>query len=195
MLPELPPLRSILVKIKDWRKQRGQRYRLEALLLLLCVGLLCGKRGPTSISRWAKKLPYQLRCQLGFKEGIIPSASTLCRILGHLDVDQLEQKLSEWVAQVNTHLAQAGMRQRIAIDGKKLRGALKRGGPGSHLLSAVDHQLKTVLAQLAVEEASNEIRAILPLLEVLPLNGCIVTVDAILTQREVAQTIVAANGY
>lgn len=195
MLPKLPPLRSVLVKIKDWRKRRGKRYRLEAILLLLCVGLLCGKRGPTSISRWAKKLPYQLRCQLGFRAGIIPSASTLCRMLWHLDVDQLEQKLSEWVAQVNTHLAQAGMRQRIAIDGKKLRGALKRGGQRSHLLSAVDHQLKTVLAQLAVEEDSNEIRAILPLLEVLHLNGCIVTVDAILTQREVAQTIVAANGY
>lgn len=86
------------------------------------------------------------------------------------------------------------MARRIAIDGKTLRGAARRGANPVHLLAAVCHQLKIVLAQVAVEDKTNEITAVIPLLRSLVLEGRLVTMDALLTQREVAQEILARKG-
>src|SRR6266699_5489381 len=82
----------------------------------------------------------------------------------------------------------------VALDGKTLRGSKNQGAPGTHLLSALAHQVGVTLAQHAVDDKSNEITAVETLLHHLVLEGRIVTMDALLTQRHVAQTIVDKGG-
>jgi predicted transposase YbfD/YdcC len=82
----------------------------------------------------------------------------------------------------------------IALDGKTLRGSQKQGTPGAHLLSALTHRLGLTLAQQAVDDKTNEIPVAVKLLRHLVLEGRIVTMDALLTQRQLAQQIVEAGG-
>ena len=82
----------------------------------------------------------------------------------------------------------------IALDGKTLRGSQKQGAPGTYLLSALAHRVGLTLAQQAVDDKTNEIPVALDLLRHRVLEGRIVTMDALLTQRQIAQQIVAARG-
>jgi predicted transposase YbfD/YdcC len=82
----------------------------------------------------------------------------------------------------------------IAIDGKTLRGSQKQGAPGVHLLSAFAHRMGLTLAQESVDDKTNEPPVALELLRYLVLEGRIVTMDALLTQRQIAQQIVDAGG-
>ena len=80
--------------------------------------------------------------------------------------------------------------RRIAIDGKTLRGAHDAGQRAPHLLSAILHEEGVVIAQLQVEEKTNEIPKLPELLAPLPIEGALITVDALHTQRESARYIV-----
>jgi predicted transposase YbfD/YdcC len=90
--------------------------------------------------------------------------------------------------------AKLGAEEGIAIDGKTLRGSQKQGAPGAHLLSALAHRLGLTLAQQAVADKTNEIPVALELLRHVVLEGRVVTMDALLTQRPSAQQIVDAGG-
>jgi predicted transposase YbfD/YdcC len=82
----------------------------------------------------------------------------------------------------------------VALDGKTLRGSTKQGAPGMHLLSALAHHVGVTLAQYAVDEKTHESTAVETLLHQLVLEGRIFTMDALLTQRHVAQAIVDQGG-
>jgi hypothetical protein len=82
----------------------------------------------------------------------------------------------------------------IALDGKTLRGSKRAGAPGAHLLAAVSHRLQQTLGQVAVEDKTNEISACPTLLASLLVEGRVVTMDALLTQTAVAQTILDRGG-
>src|SRR5881296_3149407 len=82
----------------------------------------------------------------------------------------------------------------MAVDGKTLRGSKKQGAPGTHLLSVLAHRLGLTLTQQAVAAKTNEIKEVETVLSQLVLTGRVVTMDALLTQRHVAQTIVDAGG-
>jgi len=82
----------------------------------------------------------------------------------------------------------------VALDGKTLRGAKKQGAPGTPLLSALAHQVGVTLAQHAVDDKTNEITVVETILDQLVFDGRIVTMEALLTQRHVAQTIVDKGG-
>ena len=192
---EVPPLISIFAEISDWRKARGMRYKLNSLLALLVLGILCGKKGARPISRWGQGLTTVQRKRLGIKEGRSPSPSTLCRVLWHIDVEETETAITNWAKQVHHQLVAAGLTQGVAIDGKTVRRAASLGAKDAHLLSAVSHQVRLVLAQEAVPDKTNEITSIHPLLEKLLLEGIVVTVDALLTQRKIARKIVKQRGH
>jgi predicted transposase YbfD/YdcC len=188
------PLDRIFEGLTDERKRRGKVYTLTSLCLLLLLGLMCGKRGPTSIARWFRKLPFLTRIRLRFPLGRSPAPATLCRLLQDLDVLELERNIRLWVLAVNTELAAAGRAQRIALDGKTLRVAAKRGAEAAHLLAAFSHELKTVLGQVAVEHKTNEINLVVDLLDQLVVAGRLLTMDALLTQRKIAQEIIDRQG-
>ena len=105
----------------------------------------------------------------------------------------LTQSVSEWAEQV--FQAQGSTEgEGIAIDGKVVRGSRTDDQDAVHLLSALAHDLKLVLGQTPVPDHTNEIGGIDPLLAELVLDGRIVTVDAHLTQRDIAETIREKGG-
>jgi predicted transposase YbfD/YdcC len=192
---KIPPLVGIFTEMSDWRKARGLRYSLSSLLALLVFGLLCGKKGARETARWCKGLPEQQRQRVGLRAGRWPSAATLCRVLWQVVVTEMEAEIANWAEEVHRQLVAAGVSRGIAIDGKSIRRAASLGAQQVHLLSAVCHQLRFVLAQVAVDDKSNEIKAIGPLLERLLLKGLVVTVDALLTQKRIARQIRQQKGH
>ena len=113
----------------------------------------------------------------------------------HVNKAEVEEKLGQWAAGVLARVvAPSSEISGLAIDGKTLRGSRKQGAPGAHLLSAVGHRLGLTVGQAAVADKTHEITLVEELLESLVLDGKVVTVDALLTQRAVAQTIIERGG-
>lgn len=130
--------------------------------------------------------------------GFYPPAA-LCRdlhaVLQRVDRAALEAHLGTWAEVLLAATSQnPGATEGIAVEGKTLRGSQKQGAPGAHLLSALGHRLGLTLAQQAVADKTNEIPVVMDLLRQLVLEGRVVTMDALLTQRPIAQQIVAAGG-
>ena len=116
--------------------------------------------------------------------------------LGTLDPEAFEAKLGVWADSVvaNTLAVPETPGDAMAVDGKTLRGSKKKASPGTHLLSVLSHRLGLTLTQQAVDVKTNEIKAIETVLEQIVLKGRVLTMDALLTQRQVAQTIVDKGG-
>jgi hypothetical protein len=128
-------------------------------------------------------------------KGEDPCASALHWIFRHLDCGQFETCLGQWTETVlQAYPPSIVQAEGLAIDGKTLRGSQKQGTPGAHLLSALSHRLGIRPAQQAVADKSNDLFQIEDLLETLVLKGQIVTMDALHTQRYVAQTILEGDG-
>jgi hypothetical protein len=151
-----------------------------------------------------------------------PAGSTLFYVLRELDWAEIERLLSGWMEEVLAVLpAPEGELEAIAVDGKTLRGTAKQRKdngtaeaatspecasslsadriatddlPGAHLLSALSHRLGVTLAQRAVPDKQNEITAMPALLDGLFLQGRVVTMDAMLTQRAIAEKIIEKGG-
>jgi predicted transposase YbfD/YdcC len=113
-----------------------------------------------------------------------------------VDRDAVEATLGAWAegVVVSTPSAPSAGEAAVALDGKTLRGSRKQGAPGVHLLSALSHHLGLTLAQQAVDDKTNEITQVETVLHHLVLQGRVCTMDALLTQRHVAQTIVEKGG-
>lgn len=109
-----------------------------------------------------------------------------------MDREAFEANLGAWADSVVTHTPAPpeASEEGIAVDGKTLRGSKKQGAPGTHLLSVLSHRLGLTLRQQAVDVKTNEIKAIETVLEQIVLPGRVLTMDALLTQRQVAQTMV-----
>jgi hypothetical protein len=124
-----------------------------------------------------------------------PCAATLHTIFRQVDRDDLEERLGTWAESVvvSTPAASAG-EVAVALDGKTLRGSHKQGAPGVHLLSALSHHVGLTLIQQAVDAKTNEITQVETGLRQSVLKERVVTMEALLTQRHVAQTMVDAGG-
>jgi predicted transposase YbfD/YdcC len=189
------PLIEVLAEVPDFRRRRGLRHPLVAILALACTAMLCGFRSYSTMVEWGRTYGPELMRALGFTRVEGPSVGTLHTVLRHLDRDALEAKLGAWAEAVlaATPGGPDGP-EGIALDGKTLRGSRKQGAPGAHLLAAVSHRLGLGLAQRAVPDATNELGVVQAVLRDLVLAGRVVTTDSLHTQREVARTIVAAGG-
>ena len=118
-------------------------------------------------------------------------------MLSGLDKSALEGVRAQWAECVLGHLPQKPSPQKplvLALDGKTLRGSQGQGACDVHLLSAVSHGLGLTLWQEAIGDKINEITAAQTVLANLILQGRVVTMDALLTQKAIAQTIVAKGG-
>ena len=195
MIPQPRPLLEVLAEIPDFRKARGKRYPLQSILALACCAILCGYRSYSAIAEWGANYGQRFTRVLGFTHKT-PSASTLHTIFKGVGLEVFEAKLGAWaetVSATDPSLLEATPTA-TALDGKTLRGSKKQGAPGAHLLSALSHQVGVTLAQVAVDEKSNEITAVETLLRGLVLEGRVITMDALLTQRRIAQQIIGAGG-
>jgi len=188
---------DILAEIPDFRKRRGKRHPLPAVLALACAAMLCGHRGYCAIAEWGRNYGQKLARALGITHKKTPCAATVHTIFKNIDVELLESELGKWAESVLATTAVpegAGEDEGVALDGKTLRGSRKQGAVKAHLLSAVSHRLGLTLGQQAVDDKTNEIPVVQELLKNLILEGRVFTMDALLTQREVAQTIIGGGG-
>lgn len=194
MVSQARPLIEVLAEVPDCRSPRGKRHALVAILAMACSAMLCGYRSYTAIAEWGRYYGDAVVRALGFTRQP-PCAATLHTVFRRLDRDMLEAKLGAWADTLLRGLpSPAGGEDAVAIDGKTLRGSQKQGAPGAHLLSALAHRLGLTLAQQAVTDQTNEMPVALELLRQVVLEGRVVTMDALLTQRAIAQQIVEAGG-
>lgn len=172
--------------VEDHRVPGMTTYPLDEVLLTILAGLLCWMEDFDEIAMFGEEQLDWLRRFLPFRNGVAP-AQTLRRVLRALDPKALAGAFSSWVASL-----QAKVSGVIAIDGKTLRGTKKdKSGAGAlHLVSAYAHEAGLVLAARAVETKGNEITAIPQLLDLLAIEGAIVTIDAIGTQKTIARKVV-----
>jgi predicted transposase YbfD/YdcC len=180
--------------IEDGRIVGMTTYPLDEVLLTVLVGLVCKMDDVDDISTFCAEQLDWFRRYLPFSNGVAPG-QTLRRALRALDPKALQGAFASWVASLQATLADrpAGV---VAIDGKTLRGSKqdKSGAGALHIVSAYAHEAGLVLAARAVETKGNEITAIPELLDMLALEGAIVTIDAIGTQKAIAAKIVARKG-
>ena len=195
MIAHPRPLIDVFAAIPDVRKLRGKRHPLTAICALACCAMLCGYRSYRAMAEWGRNDGARLAQALGFTPAT-PCAATLHTVFRCVNRDEFEAHLGAWANSVGGRLPTAPETPEVAIalDGKTLRGSKKQGAPGTHLLSALAHHVGLTLAQYAVDDKTNEITAVETLWCQLVLEGRLVTMAALLTQRHVAQTIVDKGG-
>ena len=172
--------------LPDPRQPGKVMYPLAEVLLLALLAVLAGAESFVDIARFGQKKLDLLRRFLPFLNGT-PSHDQLGAIFAWLDAERFQRAFVAWVA------ARMGVpAEVIAIDGQTLRRShQKKGGKAAiHMVSAFAARQRIVLGQLKVGEKSNEIIAIPKLLEMLAIEGAIVTIDAMGCQRDIAQKIV-----
>lgn len=181
-------LREALAGITDYRDD--PEYALEGVLSFICLGLLGGCNGLHEIERFGQRHRWELSARFGFRREKMPKYGTLRRVLNQVDEQAFTAVVSGWGEEVLS----ACQAPALAIDGKTLRGTREGEQAALQVMSAVGHELRVVLGQVAVPAGTNEIKAILTLLRGLVLEGRVVTVDALLTQREIAEAIREKGG-
>jgi predicted transposase YbfD/YdcC len=184
-------LLPVLATVPGPRARRGVRHQLAVILSLALCAVLASARSFTAIAEWAADADQATRDALGVT-GVVPCESTFRRTLQNLDADALDDAAGTW-AQQRTAPA-AGARPMIAVDGKTLRGSGAAGGPGRHLLAALDHAHGVVLGQVDVEAKTNEIPMFATLLDHIELAGAVTTADALHAQRAHAGYLVTQRG-
>jgi predicted transposase YbfD/YdcC len=198
MNQKIRPLVEILAEIPDSREAKGKRHALCAILSLCVVAMLAGAKNPKAMAKWWQNRAGldTLLEQLGFDRGYGPSQSTLYRVLALIDVKEFEVRVSQWVDEIMTDLLPVAEDELegIAIDGKTLRGSHKQGASGTHLLGALSHRLSLFLTQVGIDDHTNEIGAMEEFLSHLVVEGRVFTMDALLTQRNIAQSIIDEGG-
>lgn len=182
--------------IPDHRSRFGRSYTLASLLTLAAVAMLCGCRSLYAIAQWGRDY-NDLAPLLGFtrptKRGgyRTPCVSELHTVFAALDVAAFEAALTGWIRARGVDDLE---RRTVAIDGKALRGSQGHQLPGVHLLAAYCRDVEAVLAQLAVPGKTNEHKAALELLKLIPLEGTLITGDAMFTQRDLCEAIIRGRG-
>src|SRR6266853_2118053 len=195
MITQPHRLIEVFSDITDFRQSRGKRHPLSAILGLACCAMLCGYQSYSAIAEWGRNYGTDIAHALGFTHHT-PCAATLHTIFRCIDREAFEAKVGAWAERLVATVPAAPDAPEIAIavDGKTLRGSKKQGAPETHLLSVWAHRVGLTLTQQAVAAKTNEITEVETVLGELVLAGRIVTMDALLTQRQVAQTIVEAGG-
>ncbi|HEV7375267.1 MAG TPA: ISAs1 family transposase, partial [Pyrinomonadaceae bacterium] len=174
---------------------QGRRYELLPVLLLCCVAVMCGCRSQAAIAEWGCNYGERWLALLGIGRRRGPSQPTLHRIFRGLDCQKLEQAVTRWAEQILSSRRRRGaVLEGIAMDGKTLCGSQHQGAEGAHLLSTLSHRLGVVLAQVWVSDHTNEISHSDELLQAVILEGRVITADALLTQREMARSIIDRGG-
>lgn len=170
--------------VPDHRIRGMVTYPLDEILLTTLIGVVCGADDWEEIEEVATGALDWLRAFLPFENGIA-TAQTLRKVFRLLDPATLEQGFAAWASSLRPQ-----KREVIAVDGKTLRGSRSSDGASVlHLVSAYATEAGLVLGQQAVDGKSNEITAIPELLDKLSLQGVIISIDAMGTQKAIAARI------
>lgn len=176
--------------LKDPRIERTKRHDLLEIIVIALCGILCGADSWVEIAEFGQAKVTWLKQFLRLPNGI-PSHDTFGRVFALLDPQAFQQCFLNWIRALS-QLTQGDV---VAIDGKTLRRSFDRaaGQHALHLISAWACKNHVVLGQLKTAEHSNEITAIPQLLHLLDVAGCLVTIDAMGTQQQIAADLTTAG--
>ena len=179
--------------LEDPRIERTKRHKLLDIVAIAICATICGAGSWVHVEMFGRSKEEWFRTFLELPGGI-PSHDTFGQVFSRLDPEQFQSCFMGWTQEV----AQLAQGEVVAIDGKTVRRSHDRnsGKQAIHLVSAWASANTMTLGQVKTREKSNEITAIPRLLELLALQGCIVTIDAMGCQREIAEQIVEGGaGY
>ena len=184
------PLKTHLSQLTDPRLKRKRKHELIDVLMIAVTALLCGAENFTHMAQFGQAKESWLRTFLTLANGI-PSHDTFRRVFMLLAPEKFSAVFLSWTQS----LRQAVGAEVVALDGKTVRRSFDsvRGQSAIHLVSAWASTNRLVLGQIKVDDKSNEITAVPELLRALELAGCIVTVDALNCQKNIAKEIKEAD--
>ncbi|OLC62065.1 MAG: hypothetical protein AUH89_01835 [Ktedonobacter sp. 13_1_40CM_4_52_4] len=193
---DLEALYACLQSLPDHRDRRGLQYPLASLLMIGVLAKLAGQDSSRGMAHWAKLRRRELSQLFHLKREQMPHYSTWSRVLGHaVEPSEVEHLLGQFFVTAQSDAEPQRGRIQLALDGKTLRGTIPLGETrGVHLLAAYLPNQGVVLAQIRVDEKSNEITHAPKLLRQVDLRGVIVSGDAMFDQRELSIQIVQAKG-
>jgi hypothetical protein len=181
--------------VGDKRSGHGLRHRQPFVLACAAISTLMGACGYQAFEDTCSKFTQRQLRALGCKREddgryVPPSDTTFFRVINKLDAAHFDQVVGQWLLE-----QEVSVLKRLAVDGKVLRGSARADGKPLQLLSAVSHHIRLTLGQVPIEEKSNEIPAIKPLLKSLPtLEGTLITADAMHCQQESSRFITQELG-
>lgn len=192
---ELDSLFQRFRQLKDQRQGHGLRHRQEFVLACAAVAVLMGAGGYRAMEDICLKLTQRQLRALGAQPDEnrryhAPSDSTFRRVVMKLDASMFERLIGAWLLEQELSVV-----QHLAVDGKVLRGSGRADGKALQLLSVVTHRLSLTLGQVPIQEKSNEIPALEPLLRSLHLSEkVVITADALHCQQKSAGLITQELG-
>lgn len=178
-------------ELEDPRVDRTRRHELLDIIAIAICAVVCGTESWVEIEDFGEARQEWFKKFLKLPNGI-PSHDTFRRVFSLLDPKKLQSCFQSWVQT----LCASTKEEIIAIDGKTLRRSFDKATEQLplHLVSAWSSANNFVLGQVAVEDKSNEIIAIPKLLEILNIDGSIITIDAMGCQKEIAKQINEKGG-
>jgi predicted transposase YbfD/YdcC len=186
------PVDASIVKhfaaLPDPRLTRTRRHNLLDILVIALCAVICGAESFSAMADYGVSKETWLRTFLELPGGI-PSHDTFARVFARLDPTAFSQCFLSWIQAIQEKTND----EIISLDGKRLRRSLNKATGsvgGVHMVSAWSWHNRLVLGQVKTDDQSNEITAIPQLLSMLDVAGCIVTIDAIGTQKPIAEQIV-----
>jgi predicted transposase YbfD/YdcC len=184
-------------QLEDPRSTVNRQHPLPSVIVMALMAVLAGAGGPTAIARWAQlKSPFLLDV-LDLPHGI-PCKDVFRRVLSALQPALFQACFATWLQSLRATAAAATGIQRpvLAVDGKTLRRSYDRkNGLGAlHAVTVWASEFGLSLGQVACAEKSNEITAIPELLRLVDLDGAIITIDAMGTQKAIAEQIIDGGG-
>ena len=178
-------------ELEDPRSEINRRHPLASVIVIALLAVLAGAGGPTAIARWAALKEEFLTQVLDLPIGV-PRKDVFRRVLMALKPAAFQACFVAWLQRLHDEaIARTGVdRPVLPIDGKTLRRSHDRekGLGALHSVSLWASEYGLSLGQVACDEKSNEITAIPELLRLVDIQGAIVTIDAMGTQKEIART-------
>lgn len=173
--------------IEDPRIERMKLHQLEEMLIITICAVICGAEGWVAVEEYGLAKLEWFKKFLTLENGI-PSHDTFGRVFSRLNPSKFSECFTNWVQSIS----EKSEGEIVAIDGKTLRRSFdkKTSKSAIHMVSAWSAKNHVVLGQVKTEEKSNEITAIPKLLELLDINGCLITIDAMGCQKQIAADII-----
>lgn len=185
-------LQKYFEALTDSRQSGKVKHNLLEIVVMTLCAVTIGCEYWYQIAHYCNHQENWFRNKLGLelKNGIA-SHNTFRRVFATINPDEFEKNFRTWVSSV----CKFTDGEIVSIDGKTVRGSKNGDNSPLHLVSAWANKHQMVLGQIRTQDKSNEITAIPKLLEALDLKDCIVTIDAMGTQKDIAEKIVQNNDY
>lgn len=173
--------------LRDPRANHSIDHLLIDIIVITLCATICGANDWVAVAEYGRTKEAWLKTFLALPNGI-PSHDTFARLFARLNPEELQSCFMRWMQAVH----QVTHGELLNVDGKTLRGAREAGNTRSfiHMVSVWSATNRLVLGQRKVDEKSNEITAIPELLKLLEIKGCLVSIDAMGCQTEIAKTII-----